>query len=74
VLDPEVDPISIDGDLTFTAVRWELVEASLVSVPADSAAMVRSLGGHVPNFVREARARMATRARMYARQAALRGS
>jgi phage head maturation protease len=34
-----------DSDLVFTAVKWSLLEASLVGVPADSAASVRSLGG-----------------------------
>jgi phage head maturation protease len=42
VLDPEVDRIRFDDDLTFTATRWELLECSLVSVPADSAAAVRA--------------------------------
>jgi phage head maturation protease len=32
-----------DDDLTFTATRWQLFEASLVSVPADGAAMIRSM-------------------------------
>jgi Caudovirus prohead serine protease len=45
VIDPEVDRIRWDDDsLVFTAVDWELFEASIVSVPADSAAVIRSLG------------------------------
>jgi phage head maturation protease len=32
-----------DDELTFTATRWQLFEASLVGVPADAAAAVRSL-------------------------------
>jgi HK97 family phage prohead protease len=32
-----------NDDLTFNATRWQLFEASLVSVPADAAAAVRSL-------------------------------
>lgn len=42
ILDPERDRISVDADLTFEASRWELLEASLVSVPADASASVRS--------------------------------
>jgi HK97 family phage prohead protease len=44
VLDPEQDRINPSDDLTFEATR-ELLECSLVSVPADSEAMVRSHGG-----------------------------
>jgi hypothetical protein len=42
VLDPDKDRIDIEDDLTFTAKRWELLEASLVSVPADASASIRS--------------------------------
>lgn len=72
-----------DDELTFTATRWALFECSLVSVPADSAAMIRSLGGQnddeeVRNVLARARARQAiidreqvrnVFARMKARQA-----
>jgi hypothetical protein len=34
-----------DSNLTFIATKWELLEASLVTVPADTSASVRSLGG-----------------------------
>lgn len=44
VIDPETTRINIDDDLTFTASRWELLEASLVSVPADAKASIRSFG------------------------------
>lgn len=44
VLDPEKDRVRWDDDLTFTATRWQLLEASLVGVPADGTAMIRSLG------------------------------
>lgn len=44
VLDPEKDKIRWDDELTFTAIRWELHEASLVSVPADASAGIRSFG------------------------------
>lgn len=41
----EPDQVRWDDDgLTFTATRWELLEASLVCVPADSSASIRSLG------------------------------
>jgi Caudovirus prohead serine protease len=59
VIDPEVDRIRWDDDdLTYTATNWELYEASIVSVPADSAAVIRSLGSgsdralHPDAFVR----------------------
>lgn len=44
VIDPDKDGVRWDDDLTFTATRWELLEASLVSVPADGSAGIRSLG------------------------------
>jgi hypothetical protein len=37
-----------DDDLTFTATRWQLFEASLVGVPADAASSIRSLGANDP--------------------------
>ena len=45
VIDPEKQILDVDEGLTFTATRWELLEASLVSVPADPAAMVRAHEG-----------------------------
>jgi HK97 family phage prohead protease len=47
IIDPEVDRMRWDDDLTFTAVKWELLEASLVSVPADADAAVRSLKDNI---------------------------
>lgn len=44
VLDPEIMRINFDDDLTFEATRWELLEGSLVSVPADGVALIRSFG------------------------------
>jgi hypothetical protein len=43
VIDPD-NGVRWDDDLTFTATRWELLEASLVAVPADGSAGIRSLG------------------------------
>ncbi|MGY3240034.1 phage head maturation protease [Bradyrhizobium sp. USDA 4448] len=42
VIDPERTRISLDYNLTFTARRWTLLEVSVVSVPADPAATIRS--------------------------------
>src|ERR1017187_5866310 len=48
VIDPDVDRIRWDDDtMTYTATRWELHEASLVSVPADPKSSIRSLGSGV---------------------------
>lgn len=44
VVDPEKDRVRWDEDLTFTATRWQLFEASIVGVPADGTAMIRNLG------------------------------
>jgi hypothetical protein len=72
VLDPEVQNIRWDDDLTFTAIKWDLHEASLVSVPADHLSGIRSLGGGdravVSNNFADARARMLSRQRMHERQ------
>jgi phage head maturation protease len=62
----DADGIGYEDGLTFTARRWELLEASLVSVPADAAAQVRSFDA-APKHVGEARARMQARQRMYER-------
>jgi phage head maturation protease len=55
-----------DDDLTFTATRWQLFEASLVGVPADAASSIRSLGANDP-VIADIRARMHTRQRMVER-------
>ena len=46
VLDPDKDKIRWDDELTYTATRWMLHEVSLVSVPADATASIRSLSGN----------------------------
>jgi phage head maturation protease len=69
IVDPDKDRLRWDEDLTFTATRWALYECSLVGVPADSSAMIRSLGGY--NELANLKARMASRARMVARQGRL---
>ena len=62
VLDPELMRINFDDDLTFTATRWELLEASLVSVPADGASYIRSFGtGKHTNLIQNIKARMRMR-------------
>jgi phage head maturation protease len=57
-----------DDDLTFTATRWELLEASLVCVPADGSASIRSLGGGDRSDLGNIHARMLARQRMHVRQ------
>jgi hypothetical protein len=75
VVDPARERINFDGDYTFTAVRWELLEVSLVSVPADPNATIRSApprasrAGNETN-ARASRERMRIRARMLARHQA----
>jgi hypothetical protein len=61
-----VDPnrLQWDGEYTFTAKRWTLLECSLVSVPADQNAFVRSFGSSAPigaAMAAEITARMASR-------------
>jgi phage head maturation protease len=55
---------SWNDDLTFTAVRWQLYEASLVGVPADTAAAIRKLGNGSDFNVADTIARMEARQRM----------
>jgi hypothetical protein len=66
VLDLAQDRVPMDGSAVFTATRWELLEGSLVSVPADAAAAIRSLQTGIG--IGAARA---TRARMIMRMRAL---
>jgi phage head maturation protease len=63
---------SWSDDLTFTAKRWQLYEASLVGVPADIASAIRRAGGDIDaDSVADVRERMAARERMHARAADL---
>jgi hypothetical protein len=62
-----------DDELTFTATRWQLFEASLVSVPADAAAAVRSLGVGF-NELTNIRARMMARQNIVERISRLLGN
>jgi phage head maturation protease len=63
IIDTDKDRIRWDDDLKFTATRWELLEASLVSVPADNSASVRSLGS-TNSYIAAVRSSMAARQRM----------
>jgi phage head maturation protease len=63
VIDPDRERLAWDAEYTFAATRWELLECSLVSVPADSSAMTRS----VSTRIMDPRVR-AILARMHARQ------
>jgi phage head maturation protease len=57
-----------DDELTFTATRWQLFEASLVGVPADGEALVRGMPLGTGHFDLESvRARMRIRQRMLCR-------
>jgi phage head maturation protease len=77
IIDPEKGQIRWDDNLTFTATRWQILEASLVGVPADAASAVRSFGRGATGDLVDVRARMesrnriATRQRMHERQAAI---
>jgi phage head maturation protease len=55
--------IGWNDELTFTATRWQLFEASLVGVPADAVASVRSLGGG-RDLIADVKARMLARYKM----------
>jgi hypothetical protein len=77
IIDPARDRIQFDDDLTFTAVRWELLECSPVTVPADNLASVRFDAGladqALPRSVidrLDLLAGMRVRQAMYDRQAA----
>jgi Caudovirus prohead serine protease len=65
LLDPERDRIRLGDDLTFEATKWSLLELSLVAVPADQAAVVRSFGGNksLRQLKEQAFVRMQTRQR-----------
>jgi phage head maturation protease len=66
----EVDPnrAGWNDDLVFTATRWMLHEVSMVGVPADALATVRSLGGANNTTARDAKVRMQVRERMHQRE------
>jgi phage head maturation protease len=79
-----VDPARADwdDDLTFTAMKWTLLETSLVGIPADSMAAVRSYGAGGDRqddiddvrMLMQVRERMATRQRMHEAAQALIGN
>jgi HK97 family phage prohead protease len=70
VIDPERIRWNDDGQLTFTAKRWELLESSLVTVPADAEALIRSAKNSPPLFSRaQPDRRCLVRAACYRQQA-----
>lgn len=68
VLDPNSAPRWDEDTLTFTATRWQLLEASLVGVPADAASAVRSFGVGVTGDLADIRARANARQLIHVRQ------
>jgi hypothetical protein len=78
VIDPEVERIRWDEDgLTFTAVKWDLHECSLVNIPADPLSGIRAMGSGVDrafvgtiNRTNDVLVRMQVRQRMQERQTA----
>jgi phage head maturation protease len=46
IIDPDKDRVRFDDDLIFTAVKWEIHEASIVLCPADPSARIRSIDGN----------------------------
>jgi phage head maturation protease len=68
VMDADGDLVDEDNvgwadDLTFTATRWQLYEASLVGIPADVDSAIRKLGGK-SDRLDDVRARMNARQHM----------
>jgi phage head maturation protease len=72
VIDPDKTQMRWDeSGLIFTATRWQLLEASLVGIPADSDSAVRSFGGAATgDLIVDVRARMQARQRMHERSQA----
>jgi Caudovirus prohead serine protease len=70
VIDPEKTQLRWDDTgLTFTATLWELLEGSLVTVPADASASVRSMrGDRYMDDLSDIRARMNARQLIHVRQ------
>jgi phage head maturation protease len=69
VIDPDKQRISWDDNLTFTATKWQILECSLVSTPADTQALIRSITSNPEiNLIRE---RMQIRQAMHDRQQAI---
>jgi hypothetical protein len=67
IIDPNSSP-RWDENLIFTATRWQLLEASLVGVPADAASAVRSFGGAATGDLVDIRARANARQTIHVRQ------
>jgi hypothetical protein len=71
VIDPDVERIRWDEtDLTFTATRWQLLEASLCRIPADSGSSIRAFGGVAGRDI-AVRSRMLSRQRLHERAQAV---
>jgi hypothetical protein len=50
-----------EDDLTFTAIRWELLEVSLVAIPADATASIRSHNDSISDIRQRMKSRQAMR-------------
>lgn len=75
-VDPKVDYLRwSDDDLVFTASRWEFLELSLCSVPADDAVGIRAYGDRAFPFnqvIADIRMRMRVRQNMHDREQVMR--
>jgi hypothetical protein len=73
IIDLERDSVSWDDDLVYTATRFQILETSLVAIPADAEALIRKLGNVDQDEVANIIAGMTARDDMRERQSDLLG-